>query len=225
MKALAHMSRQVARVDELERDHRRAKFLGVPAPGGRTPHPVARAQRNCAQVRAGAPWSRAGAGGDRRPRMEARALPPASFQSRLVRPQFARRSACRPSRPPGRSNAFRLRTASDTGQRPTDRSCRPGAPWQRRARFSPALSRQRWRCLRGIRLGLAPHHAGSVPAVRAYRAALLSATTQSSSNSRLAALSAVWPVGSNIGATSQRSAPTRCRPRRLCNITWASRIE
>jgi hypothetical protein len=59
----------------------------------------------------------------------------------------------------------------------------------------------------------------------AWIATRLSATTHSSSNSRLAAFSAVCPVGSYIGATSHRSAPTRCRPRRLCSITCASRTE
>lgn len=53
--------------------------------------------------------------------------------------------------------------------------------------------------------------------------ARLSATTQTSSKSKLAAFKAVCPVGSYIGATSQMSAPTRRFPRRLLIIICASR--
>jgi hypothetical protein len=52
---------------------------------------------------------------------------------------------------------------------------------------------------------------------------LESAKTQRSSNIKLAAFSCVWPDGSNIGATSQMSAPTRRLPRKERIIICASR--
>src|SRR5690606_29103488 len=57
------------------------------------------------------------------------------------------------------------------------------------------------------------------------RLATESAMTQRSSNIRFAAFSAVCPLGSSAGATSQMSAPTRCLPRRARIMTWQSRTD
>jgi len=56
------------------------------------------------------------------------------------------------------------------------------------------------------------------------RCTTASATTHRISNIRLAALSAVWPVGSSGGDTSQTSPPMSCNPRNPRSITWASRM-